>query len=55
MAQPLTCISYLVLCDKLSQDRMASSDTHYHVSVGHGFQGSLVEAGMGVALAQEFS
>lgn len=55
VAQPLTCISYLVLCDKLSQDRMASNDTHYHVSVGHGFQGSLVEAGMGVALAQEFS
>ena len=54
MAQPLACISYLLLCNKLSQDRMASNDKH-HISVGHGFQGSLVEAGVGVALAQEFS
>lgn len=33
---------------------MASNDKH-HISVDHGFQGSLVEAGVGVALAQEFS
>lgn len=34
---------------------MSSNNKHYHLSTGHGLQGSLVEAGVGVALAQELS